>query len=117
MESSRIRLFYHAAGKSQVYGKYSGSIIKTNPYRLVILILFNPLAVRYVPIVLCVARDEDSLISLCRTLEIETRVRVVRLPRSPGPQLLSHSTTTNDNWRSPGESPGQQAVAFGPPSF
>jgi hypothetical protein len=76
---------------------------KTTPYRLFLLVLFNPLAVRYVPIVLCVARDKDSLISLCQTLEIEIRVRVVRLPRSPGPQLLSQSKFTHAE-RSPSAS-------------
>jgi hypothetical protein len=67
---------------------------KTTPYRLVLLVLFNPLAIRYVLIVLCVARDEDRLIYLCQTLEMKIRVRVIRLPRSPGPQLLSQSKFT-----------------------
>jgi hypothetical protein len=65
-----------------------------------LLMLSNPLVVRYVSIVLRVALNENSVTLLCPTLKMGIRVRVVRLPRSPRLQLLSHSATS-DSRRSP----------------
>lgn len=94
MGTSRTRVF--ESGFSVVLAKIlksTGSIPK-------LLMLSNSLVVRYVSIALHVALDEKSLTPLCPTFKVKIRVRVVRLPRSPRLQLLSHSATS-DSRRSP----------------